>query len=148
MTALVAVKGITKKFPGTVALQDVSFDIRAGEVHVLLGENGAGKSTLMKILSGIYQPTSGQIQLGDTLYDQLSPTVSKAFGIRLIYQELSVVDYLSIEENLFIGRIPTRKKWGFNIVDRTFMRQRATDAMRRVGLKRHPATLVGRSVYF
>ena len=143
MVALVAVKGITKKFPGTVALQDVSFDIRAGEVHVLLGENGAGKSTLMKILSGIYQPTSGQIQLGDTVYDQLSPSVSKDFGIRLIYQELSVVDYLSIEENLFIGRIPTRKKFGINVVDRVFMRQHATDAMRRVGLKRHPATLVG-----
>ncbi|KPC49197.1 sugar ABC transporter ATP-binding protein [Amantichitinum ursilacus] len=143
MVALVAVKGITKRFPGTVALQDVSFDIRAGEVHVLLGENGAGKSTLMKILSGIYQPTSGQITLGDTTYEQLTPNLSKAYGIRLIYQELSVVDYLSIEENLFIGNLPTCKKWGLNVVDRVTIRKKAQEAMRRVGLKRHPAMLVG-----
>ncbi len=90
MTNLIAVRGVVKKFGTVTALKDVSFDIRPGEVHALLGENGAGKSTLMKILSGIYEPTSGEIQLGDTTYTSLSPDVSKQFGIRLIYQELGV----------------------------------------------------------
>ncbi|HEX3039562.1 MAG TPA: ATP-binding cassette domain-containing protein, partial [Caproiciproducens sp.] len=70
MNTLVQMKGVTKKFPGVVALKDISFDIRAGEVHVLLGENGAGKSTLMKILSGAYQPTEGTIVLKGKEYSQ------------------------------------------------------------------------------
>ncbi|WP_148717039.1 sugar ABC transporter ATP-binding protein [Chitinolyticbacter meiyuanensis] len=143
MTTLVAVRNIVKQFPGTVALQDVNLDIRAGEVHVLLGENGAGKSTLMKILSGIYAPTSGEIQLGEARYEALTPAQSKDYGIRLIYQELSVIDYLSIEENLFVGSIPTRKRWGLPVVDRALMRAKAGAAMARVGLRHHPATLVG-----
>ncbi|MFM0738804.1 ATP-binding cassette domain-containing protein [Paraburkholderia xenovorans] len=141
--SLVTVRNITKRFPGTVALKDVSFDVRPGEVHVLLGENGAGKSTLMKILSGIYEPTSGSIVAGGAEYDKLTPTLSAELGIKLIYQELSVIDYLSIEENLFVGRIPTVRKFGVSVVDRAYMRRRATDALARVGLKRHPRTLVG-----
>lgn len=94
MEPLVSVRKIVKRFTGTVAqLKDVTFDIRPGEVHVLLGENGAGKSTLMKILSGIYEPSEGEIRLGDAKYSTLSPTISKAFGIAVIYQELSVIDY-------------------------------------------------------
>lgn len=144
MTNLIAVRGVVKKFGTVTALKDVSFDIRPGEVHALLGENGAGKSTLMKILSGIYEPTSGEIQLGDTTYTSLSPDVSKQFGIRLIYQELSVIDYLSIEENLFVGNIPTKKVCGIPVVDRAWMRKKAELALARVGLNQHPSTLVGR----
>lgn len=144
MTHLIAVRGVVKKFGTVTALQGVSFDIRPGEVHALLGENGAGKSTLMKILSGIYQPTSGEIQLGDTTYASLTPDVSKQFGIRLIYQELSVIDYLSIEENLFVGNIPTHKVLGISVVDRALMRDKALKALRRVGLNQHPSTLVGK----
>jgi D-allose transport system ATP-binding protein len=128
MTHLIDVRGIVKRFGSNTALQDVSFDVQPGEVHALLGENGAGKSTLMKILSGIYQPTSGEIQLGDHVYSELTPDISKKFGIRLIYQELSVIDYLSIEENLFVGNLPTRKILGLPVVDYALMRARATDA--------------------
>ena len=140
---LVAVRGITKIFPGTTALSDVSFDVRAGEVHVLLGENGAGKSTLMKILSGIYEPTSGAIVAGGSEYSKLSPTLSAQLGICLIYQELSVIDYLSIEENLFVGRIPTIKRFGVPVVDRKTMHSKALEVLARVGLARDPRTLVG-----
>lgn len=144
MTNLIAVRGVVKRFGSTTALQDVSFDVRPGEVHALLGENGAGKSTLMKILSGIYQPTAGDIQLGETTYKALSPDISKQFGIRLIYQELSVIDYLSIEENLFVGDLPTRRVLGVPVIHRALMREKATDALRRVGLRQSPSTLVGK----
>lgn len=143
MGALVSVRNIVKRFAGTVALNGVSFDIMPSEVHVLLGENGAGKSTLMKILSGIYEPTEGEIQLGETVYPRLTPTLSKAFGIALIYQELSVIDYLSIEENLFVGTIPTRRLLGVPVVDRGFMHRKALETLARVGLNRNPRTLVG-----
>ncbi len=142
MVPLVAVRKIVKRFTGTIALKDVSFDIRPGEVHVLLGENGAGKSTLMKILSGIYEPSEGEIQLGEAKYSTLSPTISKAFGIAVIYQELSVIDYLSIEENLFVGDIPTHRRLGVNVVNRQFMREKARQTLVRVGLDRPPETLV------
>jgi D-allose transport system ATP-binding protein len=143
MTNLIAVRGIVKKFGSVTALQGVSFDVRPGEVHALLGENGAGKSTLMKIFSGIYQPTAGEVQLGETSYEALTPDISKKFGVRLIYQELSVIDYLSIEENLFVGNLPTRRILGIPVVHRALMREKAIDALRRVGLKRDPTTLVG-----
>lgn len=144
MSKLISVRGVVKKFGPVTALNNVSFDVVAGEVHALLGENGAGKSTLMKILSGIYQPTSGEIELGDAKYSEFTPDVSKTFGIRLIYQELSVIDYLSIEENLFVGNIPTRKILGLPLVDWPLMRQKALLALKRVGLNRDPATLVGK----
>ena len=73
MSALVEMKGVVKKFPGVTALKDITFDIQPGEVHVLLGENGAGKSTLMKILSGVYQPTEGEIIVGGKSYKRLTP---------------------------------------------------------------------------
>jgi len=144
MTQLISVNGVVKRFGNVTALQNVSFDVHSGEVHALLGENGAGKSTLMKILSGIYQPTAGEIQLGDKRYSQLTPDVSKAFGIQLIYQELSVIDYLSIEENLFVGNLPVRRVLGIPVVNHKLMREKAVDALQRVGLHRDPGTLVGR----
>ncbi|MGY0193885.1 sugar ABC transporter ATP-binding protein [Leptothrix sp. BB-4] len=144
MNPLIAVRGIVKRFGSTVALQDVSFDVQAGEVHALLGENGAGKSTLMKILSGIYQPSAGEIRLGQTSHAGLTPPLSKQFGIRLIYQELSVIDHLSIEENLFVGSLPTRRVLGLPLIDRARIRARASEVLQRVGLDRHPATRVGR----
>ena len=110
MEALVEMKNIRKEFSGVVALDQVSFDVRPGEVHLLLGENGAGKSTLMKILSGIYTPTQGSILLGNEEFSELTPKKSKELGISIIYQELSVVNDLSIAENLFVGKLPV-KKW-------------------------------------
>ena len=87
MGTLVEMKGVVKKFPGVTALKDISFDIRAGEVHVLLGENGAGKSTLMKILSGVYQPTEGTIVIGGKSFSKLSPKDSTENGISVIKQD-------------------------------------------------------------
>lgn len=142
MKPLVEMKGVVKKFPGVTALKDISFDIKSGEVHVLLGENGAGKSTLMKILSGVYQPTEGTIILDGKSFSKLTPKDSKANGISVIYQELSVINEISIQENLFVGNLPMKKVGPISVVDYSEMNRRAKELMKKVGLRRDPKTLV------
>ncbi|UCH63952.1 MAG: sugar ABC transporter ATP-binding protein [Fidelibacterota bacterium] len=95
---------IRKTFPGVVALDDVRFELRRGEVHILLGENGAGKSTLVKILSGAYQKTAGQIILDRQEIDIKSPRHAQELGIAIIYQEFNLVPQLSAGENIFLGQ--------------------------------------------
>ena len=133
---------ITMKFPGVVALDNVSFDLRLGEVHVLLGENGAGKSTLVKILSGIYTPTSGEITISGRPVSDLTPKGSADNKIAIIYQELSIVDNLSIAENMFLGKLPTKKKMGITVVDKEFLYAESEKYLKEIGLKKNPSTLV------
>ncbi len=142
MQILAQMKDVVKRFPGVTALSGMSFDIRAGEVHVLLGENGAGKSTLMKILSGVHKPSSGEIIIGGKSFSRLTPQEAYRQGISVIYQELSVINALSIRENLFIGRIPMKKIGPFKIVDYKLMNTRAKELMQTVGLYRDPKTPV------
>ena len=117
MKYLVEMKNITKRFPGVTALENICFQLLPGEVHVLLGENGAGKSTLMKILSGAYEPSEGSIIIGGKEYSRLTPKESVNNKISIIYQELSVINELSIAENLFVGKLPTKKSFGLSLVD-------------------------------
>jgi D-allose transport system ATP-binding protein len=142
MEPLIKMVGITKVFPGVKALDNISFDIMPNEVHVLLGENGAGKSTLMKILSGVYTPTSGKIVVNDREYDRLTTKNSYDEGIAIIYQELSVINELSILENLFVGKIPTVKKCGISVVDYKTMTEKATVVLEKVGVHRPLKTFV------
>ena len=142
METLVKMEGVTKVFPGVRALDNISFEIKAGEVHVLMGENGAGKSTLMKILSGVYQPTSGKITVKGKEFTHLTPKDSYECGISIIYQELSVINELSILENLFVGKLPTRRVGGIRVVDYKGMTGRAQEGLDKVGLKRRPSQLV------
>ncbi len=143
MVSLVEMKNITKKFSGVTALSNISFDVRPGEVHVLLGENGAGKSTLMKILSGAYNPTEGMIVLNGNEYDKLSPKLSQDQGISIIYQELSVINELSIQENIFLGKLQEKKLLGIKVVDNVAMEKRTKEVLEQIGLKRKPSTMVG-----
>ena len=143
MEPLIRMVGITKTFPGVKALDGISFDILPGEVHVLVGENGAGKSTLMKILSGVYQPTAGKIICNGNEYDHLTTKNSFDEGIAIVYQELSVINELSILENLFVGKLLTRKVLGLPIVDFKTMREKAKIVLEQVGLRHDPETLVG-----
>lgn len=143
MEPIVKMSHITKTFPGVKALNDVSFDVLPGEVHVLLGENGAGKSTLMKILSGAYAPSKGTIAIGGRTYQRLTPALSAASGISIIYQELSVINELSIEENIFVGKLPLKKKAGISIVDRETMRKKAIQLLESIDLHRPPTKIVG-----
>lgn len=142
METLVKMEGVTKVFPGVRALDNISFEIKAGEVHVLMGENGAGKSTLMKILSGVYQPTSGKITVKGKEFSHLTPKDSYECGISIIYQELSVINELPILENLFVGKLPTKRVGGIPVVDYKSMTSRAAEVLDKVGLKRKPSQLV------
>jgi len=100
---------IGKTFPGVVALDDVQFELRCGEVHILLGENGAGKSTLVKILSGAYQKTAGKITLAGVQTEIKSPRHAQDLGISTIYQEFNLIPQLSVGENIFLGQEPTHR---------------------------------------
>lgn len=143
MDAIVKMSDISKHFPGVKALSDISFDIRPGEVHILLGENGAGKSTLMKILSGAYEPDEGTISIHDKEYKCLTPKLSADSGISIIYQELSVINELSIQENIFIGRMLKKKVAGVTVIDNEAMRKATQKLLDSIYLRRKPSTLVG-----
>jgi D-allose transport system ATP-binding protein len=136
-------KNITKKFPGVTALNQINFEVKAGETHILLGENGAGKSTLMKILSGAYEPTEGTLVANGKEYDKFTPRLSQENGISIIYQELSVINEISIMENIFLGKILTKKVCGMSVVDNAAMRKRTEEVLDEVGLKRSPSDTVG-----
>jgi ribose transport system ATP-binding protein len=110
-------KSVSKKFPGVLALDGVHLDVKKGEVHLLVGENGAGKSTLVKILAGAYKKDSGEIILNDRTVEHLTPKHAQELGIGIIYQEFNLIPYLSVTENIFIGReimsdkIPGKINW-------------------------------------
>src|SRR5437762_10249879 len=107
---ILSVHRITKRFPGVIALKDVSFDLRLGEVHALCGENGAGKSTLIKLLSGIHPHGSyeGELRVDDHPVAFHSIRDAEASGIAVITQEFALVDELSVAENIFLGHAPTK----------------------------------------
>ena len=106
MKPLLRVIEVTKEFPGVKALSNVSIDFYPGEVHAIVGENGAGKSTLMKIIAGVYKPTSGKIIFDDKECEWKHPSEAIKEGIVTIFQELSVMENLSVAENLFLGSEP------------------------------------------
>ncbi len=108
MSSVLSMRGISKSFPGVAALRRVDFDLEAGEVHALVGENGAGKSTLMKILSGVYRADEGEIWLKGRRIVAPDPREMIDAGVAVIYQELNLVPYLSVAENVFLGREPRR----------------------------------------
>lgn len=136
---LVATVGLVKKYPGTVALDGVDFDLRSGEVHALLGQNGAGKSTLIKILSGAEGPTAGTITVRGQHVEDFRPTAMRRLGIATIHQEFTLIPQLSVAENIALTREPL--KLGF-MLDRVTMVRRAQDLIDRLGLGISPTDIV------
>ncbi|MBW8485646.1 sugar ABC transporter ATP-binding protein [Actinomadura sp. PM05-2] len=128
-----------KAFPGVVALDGVDFDLRPGEVHVLLGENGAGKSTLIKTLSGAHRPDAGTIEVDGEPVEIRSAEDAARLGIATIYQEFNLVPELTVAENLFLGRPPRR----FGLVDRRRMDADAAALLERVGVDARPGQRMG-----
>jgi ribose transport system ATP-binding protein len=130
-TPLLEMHGICKSFGATVALADVDFSLRAGQVHAVVGENGAGKSTLMKILSGALMADSGRMELEGKPYAPRGPLWARRQGVTMIYQELSLAGHLSVEENLMLGIEPA----GAGFIKRQEVRNRAKAALEHF---RHP----------
>lgn len=137
---LVDMKGISKLFPGVVALDNVDFTLKSGEVLALLGENGAGKSTLMKIIGGIYQKDGGEIRIKGRVCEYSSVSQATALGIAVIHQELNMCRHLTVAENIFLGR---EIKKGMT-VDFKEQNRRAEELLSGLGLRISPDTEVGR----
>jgi ribose transport system ATP-binding protein len=136
---LLQLTNISKSFPGVQALKDVSFAVYEGELHALVGENGAGKSTLMKILAGVYQPDSGEIQWQGKQLKLSRPADAGNVGIRIIYQEFNLLPDLTVAENVFLNCEPiTRFGW----VDFAAMNQKTKELLGKLETHIHPETLV------
>ncbi|KKX30739.1 sugar ABC transporter ATP-binding protein [Rhizobium sp. LC145] len=137
---LLSAEGIRKEFPGVVALDDVSFRLKRGSVHALMGENGAGKSTLMKILAGIYQPDKGNVQLKGVDIRLSSPLDALENGIAMIHQELNLMAYMTVAENIWIRREPLNR---FGLVDHGEMYRRTEELFDRLNIGIDPEAKVG-----
>ncbi|HTP59398.1 MAG TPA: ATP-binding cassette domain-containing protein, partial [Spirochaetia bacterium] len=132
---------ITKTFPGVKALDDVHFDLMPGEIHALIGENGAGKSTLIKVITGVYQPDSGQILFEGRPVEIHSTADSQRLGIAAIYQHVTCYPDLSVTENIFIGHekiLPFTRK-----IDWRDLHQRAGELLARLDADFDPRALMG-----
>ena len=128
---LLEMRGISKRFPGVLALDGVDFRLRRGEVHALMGENGAGKSTLIKALTGVHMRDEGKVVLDGVEIDPRSPRQAEELGISTVYQEVNLIAHLSVAENICLGREPTvfgKIRWGA-------VKRRAEEAMARLDLR-------------
>jgi ABC-type sugar transport system ATPase subunit len=138
---ILSLKDIQKTFGGIHALSGVSFDLREGEVHALVGENGAGKSTLIKTISGAYIPDGGTITIGGSEYDMLTPNQARQLGIGVVYQEFNLLPDMSVAENIFLTT-PPMGRWG--LIDIKKRTQQAYALLKRLGAHKHidPQALV------
>ncbi|WHY72048.1 sugar ABC transporter ATP-binding protein [Fictibacillus enclensis] len=140
-TPLVQLSGIYKSFSDVHVLKDVNFEVRPGEVHALMGENGAGKSTLMKIMAGIYQRDKGTAMVKGKEVHFSSPKEAEEMGIGVVHQELNIIPYLTVTENLFLGKELTYGKSG--ILRTSAMRKQARKALEALGVKIDPDAVAG-----
>jgi simple sugar transport system ATP-binding protein len=141
---LVWMENISKRFGTITALQEVSFGVDRGEVRALLGDNGAGKSTLIKILMGVYTPTTGQIYIDGKPVAIHSPSEARAMGIEAVYQDLALVNLMSISRNFFLGREMVRKFGPISLLDMRQMNDLCRKSLHEIGIEiRSAAERVG-----
>lgn len=133
--SILEMRGIHKRFPGVYALRNVSFAVRQGSVHAIVGENGAGKSTLMRILSGASLADEGEVLIDGAIVSAPSPDRMLQLGIAVIYQELAQAPHLTVAENLFLGRLPTK----FGAVDWRRAKSDTERVLGKLGFKVDPS---------
>ena len=137
---LLETRGLSKRFPGIVALDEVDFEADAGEVRAVVGANGAGKSTFMNILAGVFPPSSGEIRLAGQPVAFASPRAAHELGINIVFQEFSSTPELTVAENIFLGREPVSR---YRLIDRKRLRRDAAEILDRYYLDLSPDALVG-----
>jgi erythritol transport system ATP-binding protein len=137
---ILVAENVTQLYPGTVALDDVSFNVHSGKVNVLIGENGAGKTTLMKILSGVQAPTEGRILLDGQVIKPRSPLEATRLGIGMVFQELNLCDNLSVVDNIFLARETTRRD---GLISRKEQKKRARQLLDKLEQKINPDEMLG-----
>lgn len=142
--AFLELADVSKFFGSVIALKEVSFGVKPGEIHCLLGDNGAGKSTLIKLLSGVFQPTAGEIRIEGKPVTLASPRDALDQGVATVYQDLATIPLMSIARNFFMGREKTVGRGLFRRVDWEFMNHTARDEMSKMGIDiRDPRQAVG-----
>ncbi|KPJ88648.1 MAG: D-ribose transporter ATP-binding protein [Spirochaetes bacterium DG_61] len=134
-------RDITKTFPGVLALDSVDFNLKRGEVHALVGENGAGKSTLIKIISGAYRKDAGRMVIDGREIEVHNPRHAQELGIATVYQEFNLIPYLSVAENIFLGRQPL-KKGPLRRIDKPRMNKEAYELLKSLEIEIDPKILV------
>jgi simple sugar transport system ATP-binding protein len=135
-TPLVELRGISKSFGGFRVLHNINLTLRGGETLALVGDNGAGKSTLIKILSGVHQPDAGEIIFSGQRVSFRSPRDARRLGIETVYQDLALIDTLSIARNFFLGAELKRGLWPVRVLNLDEMRQRTTSYLSSIGITR------------
>ena len=136
---IVELKNVTKSFPGVLALDNVQFNLKSGEVMALLGENGAGKSTLMKILSGVYTRDAGEMKIFGKEVGDMTPKLAQEMGVAIIHQELNMCQHLTVAQNMFLGREIMKG----NVVDDKAMNREAKKILDELNIDLSPTTVVG-----
>ena len=136
---ILKMEGITKRFSGITALNNVGFECTAGEIHALVGENGAGKSTLMKIISGAYTQDSGNMYFKEELVDVSTPRARLDMGIGIIMQEFNLLPYLTVEQNIFLGREQTGK---FRLIDQNYITEKSREVLALLNVDIDPKAMV------
>ncbi len=136
---MLKLSNISKSFPGVRALSGIDLEIRAGEIHALVGENGAGKSTMIKIVAGAYQPDSGDIEYDGARLHNITPASAKKAGIHVIYQEFVLFPHLTVAENIYIGH---ERRGKLGLVDHRQTRRDAAELLKRLGVEIDPDQLV------
>lgn len=129
---LLEMKGIAKRFGSITALDNVDLKLYPGEVLGVVGDNGAGKSTLMKVLSGLHTPSEGELVFKGKHINLHSPKDARDVGIEMVYQDLALAGNLPVYENIYLGREPGQRKFGFNFVDQKLSRKMAMDHLDRL----------------
>ena len=138
MGNILEIKNVTKRYPGVVALNNISISIREGEVHALVGENGAGKSTLIKTITGAITPDEGTIIYQGKEYAELNPILSGKIGIEAIYQEFNLAPELSVEENIYMG---SKVNQGV-FIDRKELTNKTIEILKRLNADINPSTKI------